>query len=157
MNTSAALKFSDEIVMAKFFANLPLNITEDPIVMGTLGGYELAAPMSFWDASEELRNAITGGCGPGGAGDMLVPDTIYLLKVTLACKIHDFCYAIWNSPEGFIKANNIFKNNMLRIINQHGSWCSQLHYLRKKRTIKYYKAVKYFGETSYFDSHLQYI
>jgi len=137
----------------EFFQSLPLKVEEDPVVMGLLGDYQLAAPMSFWEAEDELIAAVVGGCGPGGAGDMLVPDTIYLLKVTLACKIHDWCFAVWNDDAGFKKANDIFKNNLLRIIEQHGSWCKALHFLRKKRAITYYKAVRHFGKPSFFDSH----
>ena len=141
----------------EFFASLPLDVNQDPISMGLLGKYNLAAPMSFWDANPELRNAITGGCGPGGLGDMLVPDNILFLKITLACMIHDWCFAVWNTKYGFELSNNIFKNNMLRIIEQHGSWNRVLYCERKRIAIKYYKAVHYFGEPSFFDSHLRFI
>lgn len=140
-----------------FFNSLPLNCKNDPISIGMLDGYNLAAPQSFWDADDELRNAIVGGCGPGGGiGDMLVPDRMWGLKVTAACKIHDWCFAGWNDKLGFELANDIFKNNLLRIIHQKKS-CKFLKFLRKRRAIKYYGAVQFFGETAFFDSHLQYI
>ena len=35
------------------------------------------------------------GCGPGGAGDKLVPDTMYGLDVSNACRIHDWYYRFY--------------------------------------------------------------
>jgi hypothetical protein len=140
----------------EFFNSLPLNCKNDPIIMGEYKGYKLAAPKSFWDADQELRDAVIGGCGPGGSGDMLVPDTLYLLKVTPACAIHDWTFAVWNTKEGFTLANDLFKNNMVRMIEQKGG-SKQIKCLRLRRATKYYKAVHYFGEPSFFDSHLQYV
>ena len=140
----------------EFFSTLPLECIYDPISIKEYKGYKLAAPQSFWDADDELRKAVAGGCGPGGSGDMFVPDTMYLLKVTPACAIHDWTFAVWNNKQGFDQANNLFKNNMLRIINQHGG-NEQIKCLRKKRAVKYFKAVHYFGEPSFFDSHLQFV
>ena len=145
---------TDNTNKKEFFESLPLLCENDPITMNDYKGYELAAPESFWNADDELRNAVAGGCGPGGAGDMFVPDTMYFLKVTPACAIHDWCFAVWNDKRGFDQANNLFKNNMLRIIDQRGGGY-QIKCLRKKRAVKYYKAVHYFGEPSYFDSHLR--
>jgi len=140
----------------EFFNSLPIDCKNDPISMGEYKGYKLAAPKSFWDADQELRDAVVGGCGPGGSGDRLVPDTMYLLKVTPACAIHDWCFAVWNNKAGFTLANNLFKNNMLRIISQHGG-NEYTKCLRRRRAITYYKAVHYFGEPSFFDSHLRFI
>lgn len=140
----------------EFFNSLPLSLENDPVIMGNYKGYNLAAPVSFWVADQELRDSVAGGCGPGGIGDYFVPDTLYFLKVKPACKIHDWTYAVWNCKEGFELSNNIFKNNMLRIIQQHGG-NKQLQCLRSRRAIKYYKAVHYLGEPSYFDNHLKYI
>lgn len=122
--------------------------------MANFGRYELAAPLSFCIADEDLRNEITGGCGPGGVGDILVPDTLYFLSVRLACQIHDWCYGVWNDKKGFELSNNLFKNNMIRIIDQHGG-NKLIKYLRKKRAYKYYLAVHYFGEPAFFDSYLK--
>ncbi|MCK5099015.1 MAG: hypothetical protein KAR45_12990 [Desulfobacteraceae bacterium] len=140
----------------EFFNKLPLNCKDDPISIQEYKGYRLAAPKSFWDADQELRDAVVGGCGPGGSGDKLVPDTMYLLSVTAACAIHDWCFAIWNDKAGFKLANNLFKNNMLRIIDQRGG-NNRIKCLRQKRAVKYFKGVHYLGEPSFFDSHLQYI
>lgn len=34
----------------------------------------------------------TFGCGPGGIGDYLVPDTMWGLDISEACRIHDWFY-----------------------------------------------------------------
>jgi|AntDeeMinimDraft_6_1070357.scaffolds.fasta_scaffold13169_2 hypothetical protein len=143
-------------MMEKFFNSLPINPEFDIISMGWYNGYDLAAPRSFWNASQELRDAITGGCGPGGVGDYFVPDTIYGLDMKPACKIHDWTFVVWNNKAGFKKANNLFKNNMIRINKQNDGW-KLLSKLRLKRIKKYYGAVHFFGEPSYFGSHLQYV
>lgn len=125
-------------------------MSEDIISVDMYMGYELAAPMSFWNASDELRNSLAGGCGPGGFGDYFVPDTIYGLSVKPACKIHDWCFAVWEDKAGFTLSNNIFKNNMIRINEQHKGpqWVKKL---RLPRIKKYYLAVHFFGEPSYYD------
>ncbi len=139
-----------------FIQSLPFKIENDPISEREYKGYKLAAPQSFWDADQDFINEFTGGCGPGevgSIGDRLIPDTIYCLRITLACQIHDWTYAVWNSKEGFELANNLFKNNMQRMVDQTKS-SRFLKWLRYKRLYKYYWVVKYFGETSYFDFHL---
>jgi len=108
--------------MKSFFDNLPIDPQNDPIRIEEYRGYQLAAPTSFWDASEELRASIIGGCGPGGIGDVFVPDTMYGLSMKPACGIHDWCFAVWNNKPGFKQANDLFKNNMVRINNQHNGW-----------------------------------
>ena len=130
---------------------LSLDSLTDCIAVNTYMGYELAAPMSFWGATDELRGDLTGGCGPGNIGDYFVPDTIYGLSVRPACKIHDWCFAVWNDKPGFTLSNNIFKNNMIRINEQHKGpqWIKKL---RLPRIKKYYQAVHFFGEPSYFNS-----
>ena len=116
----------------EFFNRLPLSCDNDPISIQEYKGYKLAAPQSFWDADQDLRDAVAGGCGPGGSGDMLVPDRMYGLKVTSACKIHDWTFAVWNDKKGFELSNNLFKNNLVRIIDQKGG-NKQIQCLRKRR------------------------
>ena len=92
---------------------------------------------------------LTGGCGPCGIGDFFVPDKILFLDMKPACVIHDFCFAVWDDKPGFYLSNNLFKNNMIRINEQH-----QGYQWLKRRRLKYikfyYKMVNDFGETSYY-------
>ena len=121
----------------------------DPISMGEYQEYQLAAPASFWDATEDMINDLTGGCGPGGMGDFFVPDRILFLNMKPSCTIHDWCFAVWDDKPGFPLSNNIFKNNMVRQNSQHEGY----QWLKRRRLkyIKlYYNAVKDFGESSYY-------
>jgi len=142
--------------MKEFFESLPINPALDPISIKKYKGYDLAAPASFWNASDELRAAIAGGCGPGGFGDVFVPDRMYGLNMVAACAIHDWCFAVWNTKAGFKQANELFKNNMIRINSQHEGYAF-ITALRSRRIKKYYLAVRFGGEPSYYDSHLQYV
>lgn len=142
--------------MKDFFNSLPISLSCDPISIQLYKGYNLAAPKSFWEVGEELRNAIIGGCGPDGVGDIFIPNKMYGLDMIAACAIHDWCFTVWNDKDGFVLANGLFKNNMIRINIAHNGW-KWIKTLRLRRIYKYYLAVKNFGESSFYDSHLQYI
>ena len=92
------------------------------------------------------------GCGPGGTGDWLVPDTIYGLNVSMACKIHDWYYRFWpeDSEEARAKADRIFKNNMLRIVRAKTSNRLLLR-VRKIRCNTYYLMVRKFGAGAFYE------
>jgi len=79
-------------------------------------------------------------CGPGhGIGDLLVPDTMWGLKVSAACYVHDFMWAVAEpSWADFHYSNSVFLHNLLRIIDAHGGI---LKYLRSYRAVTYYAAV----------------
>lgn len=132
--------------------NLPLLPKGDPIRIDLLDGYRLAAPQSFWQAGTEQVNSLVNGCGPGGFGDRLVPDTVWFLSIKPACKIHDWMFLVYNCEAGFDLANTVFKDNMARI-NQTTKqvW---LKYLRTKRIKKYYWICAFSGRLFYYDAHL---
>ena len=77
---------------------------------------KLWAPREFWRMPPAARDEITGGCGPGGVGDYFVPDKILFLSVKPACKIHDFMYFFGRTEAHRVRADRVFRNNMLRII-----------------------------------------
>lgn len=141
---------------AELLSALPLHCESDPLFIQEIGSYLLKAPQSFWLASEEERSMFTGGCGPGGAGDYLVPDTIWFLNIKLACQIHDWTYFVWNTDAGFALSNHLFQWNINEIIKQTGGNIF-LQKLRGRRGRKYVWAVTKFGESSFFDSHLEYL
>jgi len=135
------------------FDNLPLKPEYDPIMMGLHGGYNLAAPWSFWTADAELRRAVVNGCGPGKAGDWLVPDNIIGLNAKPSCEIHDWMFAVYNCKEGFDLSNNLFKNNLIRSNRQHVG----MGFMKKARIpiiLGYFFFVHWIGEPSYYDAHL---
>jgi hypothetical protein len=105
---------------------------------------KLWAPKSYWTASRDAIESVTGGCGPGGIGDHLVPDTIYGLSVRPACEIHDWMYFVGETLENKIQADRVFLNNMVRLIDA-GAGCGVLKHMRRLRARTYYLAVKHFG------------
>jgi hypothetical protein len=139
--------------ISEFYKRLPVVAICDPIRFGYLDGYILAAPESFWDFAGQDMSAAVNGCGPGGIGDSLVPDTVYLLSIKAACKIHDWMYTIYNDEFGFELANQIFLDNMIRI-NNAATKNRLLKYLRSRRILKYYLAVRYFGRLFFYDAHI---
>lgn len=139
--------------MKSFFSQLPIDPAADPVMMGLHAGYNLAAPWSFWTASADLRRDVVNGCGPGGLGDLAVPDWILGLNMRPACEIHDWMFAVYNCKEGFTLSNNLFLNNMVRINHQHDGFLF-LKRWRLKIIKKYFQAVDLLGESFYYEAHL---
>jgi len=141
--------------ISEFYKSLPVVAVCDSIVIRSLDGYNLAGPESFWyylGLGNDLSGVIN-GCGPGGLGDFLIPDTIYGLSVKPACKIHDWMYTIYNDEAGFKLANQVFLDNMIRINNKSTKWWL-LKLIRMRRILKYYLAVSNFGRLFFYDAHI---
>ena len=114
---------------------------------------KLRAPQSFWEATELEVDAVTGGCGPGGVGDYLVPDTIWGLSIFLACRVHDWmygeCHKIESLSERIIYkklADDWFLENINIIIETVG--CRLLRPLRRRRAKTYFWAVAQHGDSA---------
>jgi len=137
----------------EFFKSLPVSVKNDPIKFGNLDGYELAAPESFWNTEIDTRQVVINGCGPGGFGDYLIPDTVYFMSIKSACKIHDWMFLVFNTDEGFELANQIFLDNMRRINNTYTK-TKALKFVRDRRIKKYYYAVRDFGRLFFYDNHI---
>jgi len=110
----------------------------------------LYAPEEFHATSEEERREITGGCGPGGVGDWLISDTIWGLNIHSACEIHDWMYHFGTKKKHKKTADEVFRDNMIRLIAAHPT-NSLLIKLRFKWARLYYKAVKNYGGPSFWD------
>ena len=106
-------------------------------------------PCSFFDAPSELLAKIARGCGPGGLGDYLVPDTLWGLSIRQACQIHDWQYHWGVTIEDKIKADLNLRDNMVRIIKAQDSW-GILENLRLTKARIYYEAVKNFGGPAFW-------
>ncbi len=141
--------------ISEFYKSLPVVAVCDPISISVLDGYNLAAPESFWYYLGFGKNLgeVINGCGPGGIGDLLIPDRVYGLNIKPACEIHDWMYTIYNDEFGFEIANQIFLDNMIRI-NNAATKNRLLKYLRTRRILKYYRAVRYFGRLFFYDAHI---
>jgi hypothetical protein len=109
----------------------------------------LWAPEEYWQLSDEQRRDLCNGCGTKGLGGYVVPDTIYGLRITVACDIHDFMYATGRSIEDKQTADRVFLNNMIRIIEAK----TKRFFLRKLRTTRaytYYLSVCNFGGPAFW-------
>jgi hypothetical protein len=118
---------------------------------------ELFAPPSFWDLPEAFRSTVMTACGAGkGIGNWVIPDKIFGLRITEACKIHDYMYAQGATIEEKEQADRVFLNNMLRLIeaDYHKSripiWRGILASLRRHAAITYYNAVHDFGGPAFW-------
>ena len=109
---------------------------------------KLYAPPEYYSASPRLIAQICNGCGSALAKFDFVPDTIYGLDISSACKIHDFMYYFGETIKDKEEADRVFRNNMIRLINEKGGWLKRL---RRWRAGTYYVAVDKFGGPAFFD------
>jgi hypothetical protein len=110
---------------------------------------KLWAPESYW--TDPRVNEVTGGCGPGGIGDWFVPDSIWGVSITEACKRHDWMYFIGKTKEDKEEADRVFLNNMLRTIDNYKGWSRFLNGFRRYRAITYYNAVSDLGGPAFWN------
>lgn len=111
---------------------------------------KLITPSGYYDIPKEERD--TWGCGPGGFGDRFVPDTVYGLCVTPACRRHDFRYRKRKikTKETRKKDDQELLTNLQIIVNDKTkSFC--LRRLRFTRCRTMYYAVRIFGKSSYYN------
>ena len=109
----------------------------------------LYAPESYLSATKEARNATCNGCGTEGFGGWIVPDTIWGLSISECCNIHDWMYEHGVSIEDKREADRVFLNNMMRLIEEGCAW---LRFLRRIRARTYYRSVRDFGGSAYWDN-----
>jgi len=109
---------------------------------------KLKSQYDYYNIPKDVLKKLTNGCGPAGSGwkSKLIPNTIYGLNIEECCSIHDIGYHFGISDYGKTSADKIFLENMYTLI-KHGNWW--LRFLRRRRAIKYYLAVKYFGKKAY--------
>jgi len=122
---------------------------------------KLYAPESYYTTPKEEIDRVTGGCGPGGFGDFLVPDTIYGLSIFEACRRHDWMYHVGEILADKEEADRVFLNNMTRIIKVKTAWRwfpafrKILIRLRLRRAKTYYFFVDEFGGPAFWDGKNQ--
>ncbi len=111
---------------------------------------KLFAPNDYIKSSKQVRARVVNGCGTGGWKGALVPETMYGLKITAACNIHDWMYLRGQTMADKEEADRVFLNNLLRLINFGSSW-GWLKALRRRRALKYYHAVRLAGGPAFWD------
>ena len=82
----------------------------------------------------------TNGCGRAGIEGAVVPDTIWGLDISPACRVHDWMYADAETLMDENYADAIFGANLISIIQQHTK-SRVLKWLRLRRAYKYVDAV----------------
>ena len=110
---------------------------------------KLIDPAGYYDIPKEERD--TWGCGPGGFGDVLVPDTVYGLSVNAACRRHDFRYRFRDPKTEKTRKldDQEFLYNMQAIVlNSTKNWLMRRLRLTRCRTM--YHAVRWFGKGAYY-------
>lgn len=130
-------------------------MTQDTIVHSLVGfkGVQIPiiAPINIEFPSLYVAN-YTSHCGAGkGLSDVIVPETLWGLKVSPACFVHDFMWdeasPTWND---FHISNSVFLRNILSIV-ECNSASSILKRLRMYRAVTYYNAVDSIGESVFWN------
>jgi len=110
---------------------------------------ELITPAGYYDIPKQERDSW--GCGPGGFGDWIVPDTVYGLSVTPACRRHDFRYRYRQNRNNKTRKldDNEFLANMQIIVDSKtkGFFLRRLRFTRC-RTMHWF--VRTLGKKAYY-------
>ena len=107
----------------------------------------LWAPAEYWELTPEQRALTCNGCGT--ASTWWVPDTIWGMDITPACNIHDFMYVCGLNEDDRAKADRVFLNNIIRLI-QAKTKSKIVSWLRRHRAKIYYEAVRLFGGVAFW-------
>jgi Prokaryotic phospholipase A2 len=101
-----------------------------------------ASPAGLAPSAAEAQEATT-ACGPGGAGDQLVPDSGPWFNFTAACAAHDACYG---AQLGQANCDRRFRDDM------YAHCATRPWYQRglcRNTANVYYEAVRRFGHLFY--------
>lgn len=101
---------------------------------------KLLAPLSMVRRPMDEILDATNGCGREGKIDEHVPDTIWGLDVSFACRVHDWMYEESDTKEEEQYADAIFAANLVSLIQQHTK-SKIIMWLRLRRAYKYISAV----------------
>ena len=114
----------------------------------------LFADPECWEFKKKFPDEFESyGCGPGGEGDFLIPDTVYItVSIRDACRIHDWGYrhGPGASEDDRKRHDQILKNNALRIVDNKTNW-RLMRWLRYRRVQTYYTMVRKFGSPAYWE------
>jgi len=115
-------------------------------------GVQLYAHHECWLFKENHPEVFQSfGCGPGGLGDLFIPDNIFGVDVSNACRIHDWYYRFWpgNTEKDRKMADQLMRKNLLIIVraksNPFALW------LREPICQIYYIMVRKYGVDAFFE------
>lgn len=96
-------------------------------------------------------NSVPNCCGAGrGLGEIAIPETFYRLRISAACRIHDFCWEVADVTwEDFHQTNYMFLKNLLAIIRAR-SGNGMIRALRNYRATTYFTAVDEVGAKGFW-------
>ena len=106
----------------------------------------LFATGSFINATEQQLSDACNGCGAAGSW-IRPPSKLLGTEILPACNIHDWMYDTGKTIDDKNKADRVFLNNMLRLINRDRKWWSILQYMLAN---KYYQSVCLFGGPAFW-------
>jgi len=91
-------------------------------------------------------------CGAGrGLQEWLVPDTIWGLRISAACQVHDDMFELGDASwDGFHQANGVFIRNIFAIIEAKSS-NAFMRAVRRHRALLYLDAVDTMGAKIYWN------
>jgi hypothetical protein len=103
-------------------------------------GCILDCPRSMAEADFEEIMLVTNGCGRDGLEGRLVPDSIWWLDISPACRVHDWMYGEVESLQDERDADSLLAKNLISLIQQKTD-NKFLLWLRLHRAYKYISAV----------------
>jgi len=103
------------------------------------------------DYKEDVAEEIDNGCGTEGWKGKLIPDTIYGVSISEACRIHDYGYHFGKTMADKEQADSDFLFNIRRTIIHETRWTKFLNWNRRKRAYIYYLAVAKLGKEAFLE------
>ena len=109
---------------------------------------ELYVPSGYSNLTQAEHEVICNGMGAKNSLiSRWIPNTMYGLDVEEAGNIHDYMYHVGKTWQAKEEADDKFRYNMFELIEKEGGWLASL---RRRRALKYYEAVLYFGDEAFW-------
>lgn len=107
------------------------------------------APETFKQANLYELELVCNGCGAADAKFDFIPDTIYFTYIGYACHIHDWMYDEGLTAEDKNKADDVFLDNLYRVIKLNDAWWKPT-FLMRQRAKEYFLGVAKFGGDAFW-------
>ena len=108
----------------------------------------LESSLAYQQASRELIDEISNGCGPGGWKFDVVPDNLLGVDISRACEIHDWDYADGTLDRHRNEADKRFLRNMRKLVRAAGG-PRHLRWARLCLAWWYYRGVHKLGAAAF--------
>lgn len=105
---------------------------------------KLYAPAGYWNLLPTAKRELVNGCGPAGWKGKYIPDHLLFVSITEACNIHDWMYIEGKTEDDRERADRVFLNNMLRIV-EAVSANFLTREIRRRLALRYYATVRDYG------------